>query len=129
MLVMLLVVIMGSNSFWLLGKNQQYFDGVSKDKLDYDSPTASLWYVWNIIIGLSIWDSFFESHGLNKYLLITLSVIIVFLLVILLMNMLIAIMGDTFNNQSGVSEQIRTREHLQFIMNNYYLQDFAFEDP
>ena len=38
--------------------------------------------------------------------------------------MLIAIMGETFNNQNGVKDQIRIREHLQFIVDMKSLLSF-----
>ena len=45
-----------------------------------------------------------------------------------LMNMLIAIMGNTFAVRSEIAKEIRIRDHLTFVITNWYLSDLAFED-
>lgn len=42
--------------------------------------------------------------------------------------MLIAIMGNTFTERSGIADQIRIRDHLKFVVRNWYLNDLAFEN-
>ena len=45
-----------------------------------------------------------------------------------LMNMLIAIMADTFAARTEISQEIRIRDHLKFVLKNMYLSDMAFEN-
>lgn len=45
-----------------------------------------------------------------------------------LMNMLIAIMGNTFAVRSEIASEIRIRDHLTFVIDNWYLSDLAFTD-
>ena len=42
--------------------------------------------------------------------------------------MLIAIMGNTFSERSEVAQQIMTRDHLKFVMDNYHLMNFAIKN-
>ena len=42
--------------------------------------------------------------------------------------MLIAIMGNTFAVRSEIASEIRIRDHLWFVLHNWYLSDLAFED-
>ena len=45
-----------------------------------------------------------------------------------MLNMLIAIMGNTFSERSSIKSQIRMRDHLRFVISNWYLSDLAFEN-
>ena len=49
-----------------------------------------------------------------------------FVMVFHLMNMLIAIMGETFSVRSEIAKEIRIRDHLRFVVGNWYLSDYAF---
>ena len=42
--------------------------------------------------------------------------------------MLIAIMGNTFAERSAVQHQIKIRDHLKFVISNWYLSDLAFKN-
>ena len=50
-----------------------------------------------------------------------------FFLIIHMLNMLIAIMGNTFSVRSGIASQTRMRDHLKFIIANWHLSNKAFE--
>jgi hypothetical protein len=39
--------------------------------------------------------------------------------------MLIAIMGNTFGNRNEVAEQIKIRDHLAFVLDNWYLKNHS----
>ena len=41
--------------------------------------------------------------------------------------MLIAIMGDTFNNREPVRDQIRLRDHLNFVIEHWYMNYLVFD--
>ena len=42
--------------------------------------------------------------------------------------MLIAIMGNTFSTRNLIASEIRVRDHLKFVIDNWYLSDLAFEN-
>ena len=45
-----------------------------------------------------------------------------------LLNMLIAIMGNTFAERSLVAEEIKLKDHLVFVMDNWHLMNKAFNN-
>lgn len=45
-----------------------------------------------------------------------------FIIIVTMMNMLIAIMGTTFENNMEVEEENLAREHLKFVVNHWYLK-------
>ena len=44
-----------------------------------------------------------------------------------MLNMLIAIMGNTFAERSLLTVQIRMRDHLKFVIDKWHLIDGAFK--
>lgn len=74
-------------------------------------------------------DSAFElGLGTQQYYLKFLFSISAFVMVFHLMNMLIAIMGNTFAVRSEIAKEIRIRDHLRFVVDNWYLSDYAFKN-
>jgi hypothetical protein len=65
-------------------------------------------------------------HGM--YVIHALFVVTTFMTIIHLKNMLVAIMGQTFSDRNPVKDQIRIKNHLKFIINNWYLHYIAFSD-
>lgn len=49
-----------------------------------------------------------------------------FVIMIHLLNMLIAIMGNTFAERHEVAEQIKYKDHLNFVLDNWFILDRAF---
>lgn len=45
-----------------------------------------------------------------------------------LLNMLIAIMGETFQVRSTVAESIRVKDHLSFVVDNWHLSDYVLKE-
>ena len=43
-------------------------------------------------------------------------------MIVHMLNMLIAIMGATYMSRSEVSHNIRTRDHLKFVIENWHLK-------
>ena len=50
-----------------------------------------------------------------------------FSMIIHMLNMLIAIMGNTFGERTEVSNLIQVRDHLKFVMDNWHLNDAVFD--
>jgi len=51
-----------------------------------------------------------------------------FLMIIHLLNMLIAIMGETFANCKEVGDLVKVRDHLAFVIDNWYLSPLSIPD-
>jgi hypothetical protein len=51
------------------------------------------------------------------------------MIIVHFMNMLIAIMGNTFGERSEVGPQIMMKDHLRFVMDNWTMKDMAFDLP
>ena len=42
--------------------------------------------------------------------------------------MLIAIMGSTFASRKQVADEIKIKDHLRFLLDNWHLMDYALKD-
>jgi hypothetical protein len=42
--------------------------------------------------------------------------------------MLIAIMGSTFASRKLVAEEIKVKDHLRFLLDNWHLMDYALRN-
>jgi hypothetical protein len=94
----------------------------------YGSMLQSFWWAWNIGLGLSSASSLMQSEGTLHYVFMFLWLSSTFIIIIILLNMLIAIMGDTFSKQSTISELLLIKDHLHFIIDNWYLNSLAIKD-
>ena len=65
------------------------------------------------------------GKGSQKNYLYAVFIVAQFLMQIHLLNMLIAYMGETFSANNEVKEQIKTKDHLSFIMDNWYLKEVS----
>ena len=94
------MLILTGTVYWLCGNNQVIYNGVNREEIDYNSFPKAMWFVYNLLFGLSETGSFFKGGGLTQAMLFWNYIIMQFAMNITLMNMLIAIMGETFSNQS-----------------------------
>ena len=96
------------------------------DKISYKTMSGAIWYIWFLILGQPDVDGFSVGKQSMEVPLIIVFCIAAFIMLIHLLNMLIAIMGNTFAERSAISAEIRIRDHLTFVINNWYLSDLAF---
>ena len=47
---------------------------------------------------------------------------------VILLKMLIAIMGSTFASRKLVAEEVKVKDHLRFLLDNWHLMDYALRD-
>jgi len=52
----------------------------------------------------------------------------IFIFMIHLMNMLIAIMGNTYAVRNESIEELKYKDHLRFVLDNWFLLPYAFKD-
>jgi hypothetical protein len=95
------------------------------DAIPYQTLPTALLYMWNVCLGGGGSDSFALGDGSQRTYLQALFIAAQFTMLIHLLNMLIAIMGDTFGQRNEVAEQVKIKDHLAFVLDNWYLKDFA----
>ena len=44
------------------------------------------------------------------------------------MNMLVAIMQNTFAKRRVIAEQVKIKDHLKFVLDNWHLINYALKD-
>ena len=95
-----------SSCFYLIAQNQLEFDEISDSQLKivgvpYASIQGSLWYVFdNFVLGNGNIQPFNIGEKSQRWILFPISIASSFLMLIHLLNMLIAIMGNTFAERS-----------------------------
>ena len=95
-----------SSCFYLIAQNQLEFDEISDSQLKivgvpYASIQGSLWYVFdNFVLGNGNTQPFNIGEKSQRWILFPISIASSFLMLIHLLNMLIAIMGNTFAERS-----------------------------
>ena len=104
MMILILAIVACAFSFYLQGRNQIDYGNHHEHEIPYSSITKSLWYVWMICLGGAETDAFDNDYNLEGMILTTLYILASFILIIHLFNMLIAIMGDTFNKNNEVEK-------------------------
>lgn len=117
-----------------MGKNQLYFDEISDIEMKtvgvpYDSFGRSIWYVYfNYMMGGKFNKSFSLGEGSQKGFLFVLFIMASTYIDIILLKMLIAIMGSTFASRKLVANEIKIKDHLRFLLDNWHLMDYALKD-
>ena len=116
--VCIMIVVLGAfaNAFYLMGKNQVQFDEIeSKDDYPiYYEIRGSIQYIYLLSLGEIFADdaNFSKGNKNQQTWLWILFILATFIIIVTMMNMLIAIMGDTFVNNSEVAEQNTIKQHL-----------------
>lgn len=81
-----------------------------------------------MIIGNTDTSTFSVGDRQTEVSLKILFVISCIVIILHFLNMLIAIMGNTFGERTEVGAQIMVRDHLRFVMDNWMLLGVAFPD-
>lgn len=95
-----------ANAFYMIGRNQIEFDMIAEDDKNfplYSDLTGAFRFIYYVCLGAFDQDGF-ETGEKNSHLLILkiLFFMVTFLFCVHMMNMLIAIMGDTFSQNKEV---------------------------
>jgi len=85
----------------------------------------AMFYVINMWVG-NVDNSGFGvgNHPSQYWPLAIVWIIAILLIIVHFMNMLIAIMGNTFGERTEVGAQIMLRDHLRFVIDNWVLMKF-----
>ena len=130
-IIMVGMIIICAFSFYTIAKNQSSLDELNdteKENVPYHTFTGAIWYVWVLVLGEYEYESFQYGKGSQKFILQFLFCVTAFVIQIHLLNMLIAIMGNTFAERKEIVRQIKIRFKLLFIVENWYLVSWALRD-
>ena len=120
---LLIILFAFSNSFWLLGKNQLQFDKIPEgaEPLYSTSVYGSIKYMYLLTLGELSADAFDYEKGEASefYWLWALFIIASFIVIIQLLNLLIALMGEPFAENSDVEQAKNSQQHLRFVMDHW----------
>lgn len=112
-------------SFFILGKNQIQFDHVAYSEAPgYVSFGQAVMYIQQVIMTGGEIDGFeVGKDPTNYYFLLLLYVLGTFYLVIHMLNMLVAIMGEAFSIHREKSDILMQRERLGFIIDKWFFKE------
>ena len=97
------------------------------DLLPYHKIGGSIWFMIAILLGQTEGtDSFSLGNPSMTGYLYFIYFFSSSLIVILMLNMLIAIMGDTFDKRKTFGKQITVKDHLGYVIDNWYLINSSF---
>ena len=103
--ITLIVMFSFANSFWIIGQNQMQFDKIIVgNEPRYTTFGGSLAYIRLVTLGEYEVDSYTQGSASQKRILFVLFVMSSFVLIIVLISMLVAIMGDTFNYNRSIKD-------------------------
>jgi len=110
MLILLLYTLMFASCFYFAAQNQIDFDSdetliTSKD-IPYSTLSGAMFYIIDLILGTFNKSCYKLGKASQEPLLTALFLIAAFIMLIHLLNMLIAIMGETFNKRQRVVKEI-----------------------
>ena len=118
--------------FYLVGQNQLSYDNLSEEEIDgltYGSFIEACWYMYtDFILGGLVLDSYEAGDASQAGLLYFLYIVASFMLLINLLNMLIAIMGNTYAVRGEVANEVKIKGHLEFVVDNWNFLEFAIPD-
>ena len=106
------------------------FDELSdaeRDKIPYKTMQTSFRYVADMILGNTNTAPFTYGNKSHENVFLIIYWLSAFIIMIHLLNMLIAIMGNTFSNRNEVQDQVRYKDHLSFVLDNWFMVNYTFK--
>ena len=94
--------------------------------IQYSDVAGSIKYIGLEIIGSSDHSAFVLGKKTQEEILYFLFVVSCFVSVITLLNILIAIMGNSFAERNLRTKEIKIRNQLNFVVDNWHLLDISF---
>ena len=99
-----------------------------KEKIPYNTLGDSYLYIWELTRGNTNSAPYTYGDASQRTMLMILYLLGVFIFALHLMNMLIAIMGNTFAMRTEVVNEVKYADHLSFVIDNWVLLPWAFKD-
>jgi len=128
-LVILLIILFAfANGLYAIGRNIIQFDKVAEDELPLHAQgiTGALRTMYYISLGeVGIYQEFGSGEGTNEGIERVFLLLSTFIVLVHMMNMLIAIMGTTFERNREVEVQLITKGKLKFVVDNWWTKPFT----
>jgi len=93
---------------------------------EYSDFFVSIRYMYLLALGEFGFDDFKKGDKTMGKWLWLYFLIASFVILVHLMNMLIAVMGETFSSNNEVKDRLKTQSHLRFVVDNLWMN--AIED-
>lgn len=119
MLVLIIYLLAFSTAFYIVARNQFNFDELDKDEetnLRYKHFYGALVYTWQLSIGETDVQYFEYGNGQSSFVLHSLFALASFVMLIHFLNMLIAIMGNTFAKRNDKLAETKFASALRFVI-------------
>lgn len=128
-IVLAVTMVAFTNSYYLIGRNQIQFDNIDPEEpIIYAEWMGAFWTVTMLSLGNPETDNFFQGDGNQKIYLMCLFGLSAVMILIHLLNMLIAIMADTFTKYNEVQLKMKTKEQLRFVLDKWVFKDYCLDD-
>lgn len=131
MLVIAIMFLAFSSAFYLLGQNQMQFDDISTTEDDgdgvplYVTPQKAILFMFYLLLGeVGPSGNFDKGKKTQEFQLWFFFCIATFFFIIVMMNMLVAIMGEVFTKNYEIEEQNVLRTKLRFVIDNWIISPF-----
>lgn len=129
MVIFFIALVAFINAFYMIGKNQKELAEMSEGALE--SPPYHTWimaahHVYTSSLGEFDTDFYFQD-SMSPWL-ICLFLALSFFMCIHLLNMLIAIMGESFANNNTVAESKKRMSQLAFVVENWWIDPLKDKD-
>ena len=129
MIILVIYTVCFTQCFYYIARNQIDFDDLTPEErslIPYDSFTQSFLYVFGMVYGSTNTKPFYYGNSNQSHLLEFVFLLSIFVIQIHFLNLLIAIMGNTFAERKAVENKIMVKDHLNFVMDNWFLLNLAF---
>lgn len=122
MMIFIIFLIALILAFYEIGKNQeelQVINGTDRFDVPYATFLSSFNHVYTSSLGELDTETYYEDE--MQPVLLILFIFMSFFMTIHLLNMLIAMMGESFAKNNEEGETKKKMSHLEFVVNNWYL--------
>ena len=112
-------------SFYSIGRNQEdiiYANDSSEKVPRYATYIGALQYVYESSLGGYDTSSYKVGNSRMEPVLITLFFLLTFIMTVHLLNMLIAIMGESFSDNKENKEANQRMSELAFVVENWWIR-------
>lgn len=129
MLMVFLIILSFANFYYVIDRNLVTTGSDSRYYDNYTSTDEDDHSIFDVIISIYMmgalgdFDSAIYRVGYDKYFAIGMFLLATFIISVVFMNMLIAIMGDTFGQVLEVAEESGLREQVVLIADHAWLLD------
>ena len=127
--MVLIIILSFANFFFVIDRNLVInFAGDRKDSTSYyesytENPIRDVIISVYMLGALGDFDSQVYRKGYDRYFAVFMFLLATFIISVVFMNMLIAIMGETFGQVQEVSEESGLREQVVLIADHAWLLD------